>query len=185
MPSSGDNSFPACFHKTNYADKCDRIWFNLSPNPRRNHAARTHSAICNVAGKILKPWHDSQEWYFGYTVKCLFLNNFIGSNKIKGLDCYNDRYGNYNLLQTAKDACKADANCFYVYDIKCDNVRNEGSDEGSFYLCPRNATLKISGPEHNDCVYAKEGNLILWYYLYFGLIFYYQLIISLLQSTSF
>ena len=55
MPSSGDNSFPACFHKTNYADKCDRIWFNLSPNPRRNHAARTHSAICNVAGKILKP----------------------------------------------------------------------------------------------------------------------------------
>ena len=67
-----------------------------------------------------------------------------------------DRYGIYNSLVGAKNACVADANCGGVNNYKCDN--NE-----DFSLCPKN--LEINDASSGSCIYERPS--IISNYLYF------------------
>ena len=88
------------------------------------------------------------------SVKHLFLMVFLAFIKLPERSCLNDKYGNYDSLQAAKDACKKDANCFYVYDEFCDNI-------GPIHLCQKNVTL-LKSATSKSCVYATAGNFILF-----------------------
>ena len=63
--------------------------------------------------------------------------------------CYEDRYGSFSTIQSAKDACSNDPNCQGVYDQGCD------SDANDIYLCPTSATYETSS---SSCIFQKNEN---------------------------
>ena len=87
------------------------------------------------------------------SVNHLFLIVFLALIKLPKRACPNNNYGKYDSLQAAQDACKKDANCFYVYDKGCDNI-------GPIHLCQRNVTL-LKAATSKSCVYATAGDFIL------------------------
>ena len=79
--------------------------------------------------------------------------NYISKNVLSAFafkepekkNCSNDYYGDYEGLEDAKVACKADKNCTAVYDIRCDN-------HNKFYLCSKNASVLSS---EISCLHEK------------------------------
>ena len=65
--------------------------------------------------------------------------------------CIADRYGSFNNIRDAKEACTVDPNCAAIYDNNCDG--------NTVYLCSSNYTEQVSGV--GSCLFVKPGNLFL------------------------
>ena len=72
-----------------------------------------------------------------------------GYRTFSNKSCEGHKYGNFSDIQEAKQACKADENCFAIYDVECKNGN-------VFHLCPeqeiQEAVLDISSV---SCIHEK------------------------------
>ena len=64
--------------------------------------------------------------------------------------CNNHKYGSFQNVQDAKDACSNDNSCKGVYDSGCDN----GRGGQRIYLCELGYEYKTSS---SSCIYDKSG----------------------------
>ena len=67
--------------------------------------------------------------------------------------CDDDKYGQYETLREAKQACEKDSNCAAIYDHSCSSNDDEG-----FYLCPLGYTEKESSW---SCLYIKPAGTVI------------------------
>ena len=82
----------------------------------------------------------------------LFLLIFIfflvyGYKKMYKKECNQHKYGEFDQLEDAKEACDEDANCASIYDVSC-------GDENTFHLCPNGEDV-LNESWFNDCVHDK------------------------------
>ena len=64
--------------------------------------------------------------------------------------CDGDKYGRYETILEAKQACVKDSNCGAIYDNSCDNQ--------DFSLCRLGYTEKSSS---SSCLYIKPGGIVI------------------------
>ena len=62
-------------------------------------------------------------------------------------ECNQHKYGEFDQLEDAKEACDEDENCSSIYDVSC-------GDENTFYLCPNGEDV-LNESWFNDCVHDK------------------------------
>ena len=79
----------------------------------------------------------------------MFVSVTSEYKKMDKKHCYDDRYGRFSTIQSAKDACSNDTNCQGVYDQGCNSRANE------IFLCPTSATYETSS---SSCIFHKNGN---------------------------
>ena len=61
----------------------------------------------------------------------------------------NHRYGRFNSLDTAMDACSADKTCTAIFDNDCDK-------KGTFNLCK--SIIVTERKYYKHCIYKKDQN---------------------------
>ena len=68
--------------------------------------------------------------------------------------CDDVKYGQYETLREAKQACEKDSNCAAIYDHSCSSNDDEG-----FYLCPLGYTEKESSA--GSCLYIESAGTVI------------------------
>ena len=83
------------------------------------------------------------------TIKWLLHLIAYGYKTFLNTSCENYKYGQYNELEEAKQACKEDKNCTAVYDVEC-------GDGGLFHLCPdMEDVLSSTAVSSVSCIHEK------------------------------
>lgn len=72
------------------------------------------------------------------------------TSKLKKKHCYHDKYGTYDTLKDAQQACSIDDNCQGVLPaLVCYPLA------GRIYLCPKTATYE-DDDDNVSCIYHKS-----------------------------
>ena len=80
---------------------------------------------------------------------CFFSASVVRYTTLGNQHCTSNKYGQYENLDEAKQACTGDERCFGVFQPKCGPIY-----ESKYSLCP-----KQEGYSGNSCIHEKHAAL--------------------------